>query len=122
MSKISRRSFVRLAGTGIASSTLVSQSQAAGTLPLTVEQASEITAKVTQPFASSFRIVPPAGSKSAILAPNYNSTLGSAKLTSYRFRNHVYDLSLSNSGFEVIKDGHSLGVKRNGETITLPCC
>jgi len=59
---------------------------------------------------------------SLIIEPNYNKTLGSAKLTGYRFREHVYDVSLTSLGFEVFKDGHSIGKKRNGETVTIPCC
>jgi hypothetical protein len=37
--------------------------------------------------------------------PNYNSTLGQAKLTGYRFRGHVYDISLAPRSFSVFKDG-----------------
>ena len=39
------------------------------------------------------------------IRPNYNSTLGQAKLTGYRFRGHVYDISLAPRSFSVFKDG-----------------
>ena len=66
-----------------------------------------------------FGIVPqPDGS--LVIHPNYNSTLGSAKLANYRFRDHVYDLNLTAAGFQVFKDGHSFASKRPGEAITIP--
>lgn len=53
---------------------------------------------------------------SLIIEPNYNSTLGTAKLSNYRFREHVYELNVTASGFQVSKDRKLLGTWRHGET------
>jgi hypothetical protein len=52
--------------------------------------------------------------------PNYNATLGDAKLTGYRFRNHVYDVSLTPQAFLVSKDGKLVEKRAYPLTVTLP--
>ena len=39
------------------------------------------------------------------IRPNYNASLGNAKLTNYRFRDHVYEVHLAPRSYSVFKDG-----------------
>ena len=39
------------------------------------------------------------------IRPNYNVSLGNARLTNYRFRGHVFEVHLTPQGFSVFKDG-----------------
>ncbi len=54
------------------------------------------------------------------VSPNYNSTLGDAKLSGYRFRDHTYDVSMTSKTFSVWRDGQKVGEQTYGHSILLP--
>jgi hypothetical protein len=53
------------------------------------------------------------------VSPAYNSTLGDAKLTGYRFRGHTYDVSLMPNKFAVCQDGKKVGEQAYGHSVRL---
>jgi hypothetical protein len=53
----------------------------------------------------------PALDGSLEIAPNYNKTLGEAKLTGFRFKKHTYDIFMSEAKTEIFCDGKLVGGK-----------
>lgn len=53
------------------------------------------------------------------IRPNYNPTLGTATLTNYRFRGHVYTVTLTASSFKITKNGNAQGTHPYGKPVVL---
>lgn len=53
------------------------------------------------------------------VSPNYNSTLGKAKLRGYRFRDHRYDVLLTPTKFQVWRDGQMVAEQGFGYAVHL---
>ena len=54
------------------------------------------------------------------ISPSYHAELGEARMTSYRFRGHSYDVTLGPWGFAVYRDGQLVAKQPFGQAVRLP--
>jgi glycogen debranching enzyme len=63
--------------------------------------------------------IEPGADGSLLVNPNYNATLGDAKLKYYRLRGHVFDVHLGAHGFSVFKDGQLSVTHAYGQAVKM---